>query len=227
MDVPSFANATSAAYDAAQEVYMQKEGGGKTEPKRAVDITAMYRLHNNAGVKPKALRAAVPVSNTDINDLVSTMMGMKVEDAPVNARKAPAARKRKTTKTNVEMATRRSTRVVSAPVPLLVESSKGAKTARKPTAKKQVEALIRTARWNKDATARIAAAETALTVQLEIVAKAKAALAQEESKLKAIMTNLEAARKDAMDVGEPQPAQMEPMEHVDRMDGGRKKKSRR
>jgi len=225
MDVPSFANDTSAAYDDAQEAYLQKEGGGKTEPKRAVDVAAMYRMHNSAGVKPKARRAAVPVSNADINDLVSTMMGMKVEDAPV--RKAPAARKRKTTKTNVEMATRRSTRVVSAPVPLLVESSKGAKTARKPTAKKQVEALIRTARWNKDATARIAAAETALTVQLEIVAKAKAALAQEESKLKAIVTNLEAARKDAMDVGEPQPAQMEPMEHVDRMDGGRKKKSRR
>ena len=225
MDVPSFTNATSAAYDAAQEAYLQKEGGGKTEPKRAVDVAAMYRMHNSAGVKPKARRAAVPVSNADINDLVSTMMGMKVEDAPV--RKAPVARKRKTTKTNVEMATRRSTRVVSAPVPLLVESSKGAKTARKPTAKKQVEALIRTARWNKDATARIAAAETALTVQLEIVAKAKAALAQEESKLKAIVTNLEAARKDAMDVGEPQPAQMEPMEQVDRMDGGRKKKSRR
>jgi hypothetical protein len=220
METPSFANATSAAY----------EGGGKTEPKRAVDVDAMYRLHNSAGVKPKARHALAPVTNADINDLVSTMMGMKVGDAPVNARKAPVARKRKT---NVEMATRRSTRVVSAPVPLVVESSKGTKPTRKPTAKKQVEALIRTARWNKDATARIAAAESALTVQLEIVAKAKAALAQEESKLKAITTNLEAARKDAMDVAEPQPAQMkpvdrmEPMEHVDRMDGGRKKKSRR
>jgi|Laugrespbdmm15sd_2_1035082.scaffolds.fasta_scaffold01685_3 hypothetical protein len=221
MNIDMEVDANITAYDVKADVATYDAAGGvKTEPKRSVDIGAMYRLPNSVGVKRKATArramAHVPVTDDEINKLSNIMLGMNVTDAPIRARKAPRKRP-----TNVEMATRRSTRVVSAPVPLVVESSKSAKTVRKPTAKKQVEALIRTARWNKDATARIEAAETALTVQLDIVAKAKAVLAQEESKLKAILTNLEAARKDVMEVGEPvgdMPVEME---------GGRKKKTRK